>query len=95
MLDGVILAEWGVGAGLEGEGGGCWTRHSERSQPGTVWTSARCSLGETPTAEVGVQVIVWLVACMQAATHMFSKKGVRDDGKVVRGRECEVKMESS
>lgn len=53
------------------------------SQPGTVWTSARCSLGETPTAEVGVQAIVWLIAYMQAAVHVFSKERVKDDGKVV------------
>lgn len=82
MLDGVILSEWGVGAGLAGRGES-WTRHSERSQPGTAWTSARCSLGETPTAEVGVQAIVWLIAYMQAAVHVFSKERVKDDGKVV------------
>lgn len=52
VLAGVILAEWGVGAGAgRGE---CWARHSERSQPGTTWTSASCSVGEIPTTEVGV-----------------------------------------
>lgn len=52
VLGGVILAEWGVGAGAgRGE---CWARHSERSQPGTTWTSASCSMGEMPTTEVGV-----------------------------------------
>lgn len=80
VLGGVILAEWGVGAGAgRGE---CWARHSERSQPGTTWTTASCSMGEIPTAEVGARVIVRLIACRRVCA-CVCKRRVRDDGKVV------------
>lgn len=64
VLGGVILAEWGVGAGAgRGE---CRARHIERSQPGTTWTSASCFMGEIHTAEVGVREIERVIACVQA-----------------------------
>lgn len=64
VLGGVILSEWGVGAGLARRGGGYRARQSERSQPGTTWTSGSCSMGGIPSAEVCVRVIVQLMACL-------------------------------
>lgn len=56
--------------GVEGE---CWARHSERSQPGTTWTSASCSMGEIPTAEVARLIALLVCVC--------TRRRVRDDGK--------------
>lgn len=86
FLGGVILAEWGVGAGAGAGRGECWARLGERSQPGTTWISARCSMGEMPTTEIGVRVIVRLFACLRAHAGTCAracKRRVRDDGKVV------------
>lgn len=52
-------------------GGVSWTRHGERSQPGTVWTSARRSIGEIPTAEVGARAI-----CVADCVHAGSRARV-------------------
>lgn len=69
VLGRVILAEWGVGAGAgRGE---CRARHSERSQPGTTWTSASCSVGEIPTAEVGARVSDCAADCAGARARLF------------------------